>query len=115
MKITLTKDQSEALESALDLQGCNKANVVEWHATNLWDGKRKALNGMPLDTLIRALYVGYEVEPSPDEKIAQKYKELQGLYTIRMCESNGGFYAGKLEGIRFTLDTLNVKVKGVNC
>jgi hypothetical protein len=108
LKVVLTNEQAEALESALDLQGSNLANVVEWHATNLWDGKRKALNGLQLDTLIRALYVGYEVEPSRDEK-------LRALYMEHKVPNGPGYHLGVLCGIQEVLNIYGIKVRGVNC
>jgi hypothetical protein len=107
MKVLLTKEQAEALESSLDLQGCKKADVVEWHATNLWDGKRKALNQFPLDTLIRALYVGYELEMSPEEKVREFFEAVNG--------GEFSYNAGIRKGIIQTLELLGKKIKGVNC
>ncbi|MFS0776221.1 hypothetical protein ABC255_09460 [Neobacillus sp. 3P2-tot-E-2] len=106
MKAVLTKEQAEALESALDLQGCSKADVVEWHAKNLWDGKREALNGMSLDILIRALYVGYELEKSLEEKVRELFETYNGAAF--------SYNAGIRKGIIQTLELLGKKIKGVN-
>jgi hypothetical protein len=62
---------------------------------------------MSVDTLIRALYVGYEIEPSPEEKINNWYQNLTNI-------TSGTYADGVKEGIRGTLDFLNIKLKGVN-
>jgi hypothetical protein len=64
-KVILNQKEVQALDSALDVSGNDKASVVHWHSQNLWDGNRQCLNELDLDTVIRALYVGYEIEESP--------------------------------------------------
>jgi hypothetical protein len=112
-KVLLTKEQAEAIESALVLNSRNY--IVDWKTKNLFTGKREPLNNMELDTLIRALYVGYELEPSPEEKLAKIFHEAKDFYKKHMVGPSGSFHAGQLEGIVITLDLFNIQVKGVNC
>lgn len=52
-----------------------------------------------------ALYYGYEVELTPEEIIKEKYEELLDYEPIdRACK----------DSFRFVLDTLSIKIEGVN-
>jgi hypothetical protein len=113
MNVLLTKEQAEALEFAK--AKVKKEDIVRWHVDHIWTDEEKPLRGLSLDTLITALYVGYEIEPSPEEKITKIYKEAQDFYKKYIAEASGSFHAGQLEGIRITLDLFNHKIKGVNC
>jgi hypothetical protein len=105
MKIVmLSKIEAEAISSALEVNGGDKAALVHWHAQDLWDGDRQPLNDLDLDTVIRALYVGFEIEPSPEAKVREYY--------VNMLFANGETYA---EIIKCTLDLLGTKVEGINC
>jgi hypothetical protein len=89
-KAKLTKEQAEALELAKetwskDIIVCLhvERNANDWH-------KCKGLNGMILDTLIRALYIGYEVEQTEQEKIQEIWKEINnGMndFTTDICKA----------------------------
>jgi hypothetical protein len=100
-KVMLTKTEAEALESALEVNGGDKANVVHWHAQDLWDSKRAPLNNLDLDTICRALYVGFEIEASPEDNAREFYNEVV---------VHGYGYI-----IRHTLNLLNIKISGINC
>jgi hypothetical protein len=106
-KVTLTKPQSDALISALEDCHGDKAHIVEWHRKGVWSSKRKALNDLELDTIIRALYLGYEVQ-NPEEKVREYFLE-------HLLASEQKYDAGVLDGIRTTLNYLNILIKGVNC
>lgn len=63
-KVKVTKEQAEEIEFA---QGYHlEEYVIKAHTgATTWElvGKFKGLNKLVLDKLIRALYIGYEVEP----------------------------------------------------
>jgi hypothetical protein len=101
-KVILSKDEVIALESALEVSGGDKANVVQWHVADLWDGKRAPLNDLDIDTVCKALYAGYEIEASPEEQLLKMYKFYR----------DNGFAREIIEEV---LATLNVKVQGINC
>jgi hypothetical protein len=101
-KVMISKEEAVALESALEVGGGDKSNVVQWHAKDLWDGNRAALNNLDLDTVCAALYVGYEIEPGPEEKILDLYK----FY------SDNGIASEVIEEV---LGIFEIPIKGINC
>lgn len=104
---------SQAIANAIEdtrSNGFSDESIISAHAImpNNWSLKEnKALNGMSLDTLIRALYFGYEIEQTPEEKILDEYNWRKPLN----CGVEGGMYR---EGMKFVLNALNIKIKGVN-
>jgi hypothetical protein len=116
-KVMLAKEEIEALESALEISGGDKANVVQWHSTNIWDGKQAPLNDLDLDTVCTALYVGYEIEVGPEEKIRAYFLESEKLHTKFYKEENPKhlYIKGTIDGIKDTLNLLNIQIKGINC
>ncbi|MEC0369996.1 hypothetical protein [Paenibacillus chibensis] len=56
------------------------------------------------DTLLAALVNGYEREKTPEDKIRAVYEE----------PADGEYAQGYEDGIVFTLDTLGIKIAGVN-
>lgn len=78
--------------------------IIDSHVRmpNGWNTESNAyaLNGLDLDTLIRALYIGYEVELTPEERILEYYQATQ--------------WVQEKDAITFVLETLNIKIKGVN-
>jgi hypothetical protein len=100
-KVMLSKEEAKALESALEVNGGDKANVVHWHARELWSNEREVLNDLDLDTVCRALYEGYEIEPSPEEKIKTYYDATPKGYTTAVIED--------------VLNLLNIQIQGINC
>jgi hypothetical protein len=118
-KVVLTKEQAGALESAKRTQrdnGYDLSEISAWKAKEeLFAGDEEPLNHISLETLNIALYLGYEVEPSPEDKLAKIYKEAQFFYKKHIANSSGSYHAGQLEGIQIALDLFNIRVKGVNC
>lgn len=100
-KAMISKKEAEALESALEINGGDKSGVIHWHAQNLFDGKRKPLNDLDLDTVCRALYVGYELEPAPEEQVLKIYNFYR----------DNGFAREVIEEV---LAALNVEIQGIN-
>jgi hypothetical protein len=114
--MTVSKEVAEALEKVKEDQKNNFARIVEYHVEESpeWSSELAPLNSLSLDSMIRALYIGYEVEKTPEEKI----KELFDSYGPQLT----GFRAGHHEpddervqmGIKLTLDKLGMKVEGIN-
>jgi hypothetical protein len=98
-KVLLTKEQAEALESALEINGGDRAGVSQWHAQNIWTGKQEPLGDLDLETVNVALYVGYEIEKGPAEKVYDYY--LNNIERGPVIEN--------------VLNLLNIKIKGINC
>jgi hypothetical protein len=104
-KVMLSKEEAQALEAALEINGGVNANVVSWHAVNgLWEGDRSALNDLDLDTVARALYIGYEIEPSPGDKVKEYFDQL----------NNKSLSSGRVVVID-VINLLNLQIKGINC
>lgn len=100
-KIQISKEEAVALESVLEVNDGDKASVVHWHARELWTENRSCLNDLDLDTICTALYVGYEIEPCPEDKVLDFYEVNAKNHHIE--------YA-----VRHTLNLLNIQVKGIN-
>ncbi len=64
-KVILTKEQAKSVENVLRRAG-NKVFIIRMHdkAHEPWVNNEASLNGISTDTLIRALYIGYEVQPT---------------------------------------------------
>jgi hypothetical protein len=100
-KVMLTKAEVEALESAVRNSDDDKQSIVAWKVTDLFTHDEEPLNRMPLETIIKALYVGYEIEQSPEDLARDFYNSV-------VIHGNGHI-------IRHTLNLLNIKISGINC
>src|SRR5690625_3495325 len=62
-KVKLTNDQAKAIEKLKGGKFYINAYPVEYKVKHSFKGKLEALNSLTTDEFIRALYIGYEVEP----------------------------------------------------
>lgn len=70
-----------------------------------------AIKNIPLDTLIRALYIGYEVEPTPEEKVADILAQLDDMANdYRYHFDNREKYENQAKIVREVLNILGVKL-----
>lgn len=61
------------------------------------------------------LACGYEVTPSPEEIILENYKKAKKIVETEEDDRNAPLInEGYLQGIKETLDTLGIKIKGIN-
>jgi hypothetical protein len=104
-KVKLQKEVAEALEFAKSK--VSKEDIVRWHVDHIWTDDEKPLQSLSLDHLITALYVGYELEVSPEEKVKEYF-----LNHLKLEDQV--YHNGVLNGILKTLELLNIKLKGVN-
>lgn len=120
-KVKVTKEVAEAIELVKPYNTLDQ--IVKVSALNKWGGDEddyaECLNScqLPLNTLITALYIGYEVEESPEDKASEAF--LDALKKRRQAhddEDNDAsyFYKGYMTGIRFMAETFDIKVVGVN-
>lgn len=100
-KVKLTREQAYLLEHIL--VDYSKENIVKWAATEKYSADHP-LYSMPLNTLISALYVGYEVDPSAEDKLLDLYCQL----------SHSQFGDVGKDAMKRTLEILDIKVKGIN-
>lgn len=103
-KVVIKKDQAEDIEELLRIK--SKELIVKQHLNGPgnWIADYDSLNWMVTDTLIKALYIGYEVEKTPEEKLVEYYKELK----FNASSADIAF------GITETLKILGLKVEGIN-
>jgi hypothetical protein len=107
--LTLKKNVALAVESVM--MNNSKEDIIKFHIDrDEWTGEWSPLNSLTLDYLVRAVYIGYEIEKTPEEKVKELY------------DSYGPSRHGKREpsdervrmGIKLTLNTLGMKVEGIN-
>lgn len=58
-KPIITQEQADAIESLADNK---KGLAVDFHVKAIWENEHGVLNDLSTDQLIKALYIGYEVE-----------------------------------------------------
>ncbi|MBU8597307.1 hypothetical protein KM908_14270 [Alkalihalobacillus clausii] len=100
--VVLTKEQAEAIQT-LDRLPVGKDDVIKQKAMGrVWGRDLTCIDSLSLDELARALYVGYEVEKTQEER----YEDVMGVY---MDASDWDRSV-----IELTLDLLGIKIEGVN-
>ncbi|TYR75547.1 hypothetical protein FZC79_10270 [Rossellomorea vietnamensis] len=104
-KVKLTQAQADAIEKIIDR---NKAEMVTCHIEDPSGWFYEELKTMGVDTFIRAMYIGYEVEKTPGEKILDIWN------TWDPERSNDEGDRGIREGIKMVLKALDMKVDGIN-
>jgi hypothetical protein len=120
-KVVITKAQAEALEHWLETFTGGKEELVKTHILGEeWVDESEALNGLSLERLIVALYIGYEVYQSPEEQIKSYYENLVHSRNFASATAIGGRitheeWQREIYGVEKTLDFLNIKIDGVNC
>jgi len=117
-KVKVTKEVADALCDRL--KWITPWEIVGTSARNGWDERGRnncgCLNArnLHLDTLIKALYVGYEIEETPQESIKRKVEKSRTTIDEYAALDVQIWHRGYIEGIRYTLDTLGIEIEGVN-
>lgn len=94
-KVKLTKEQADIIGDLISEGKSTIVHTIAKHSVNSrgWNKKNlEPLNGIPLDTLIRALYIGYEVESTPEEMILNEYLRSDTGDKTDMAYQNGMEY-----------------------
>ena len=111
-KIILSKRVAVALEKALSNNLNNKEVILKIHSDVCnydykdWSGGNfQYLNELSLEQMAIALYVGYQVEETPEEK-------LLNLYGYYIENSDNGIEEDVIETV---LEILGIKIEGINC
>lgn len=116
-KVQVSKEVADALDYVTSR--FKKEIIINAHVKcpNGWEDSRKvALNLLDLDILIRALYFGYSIEQPPEEIILENFKKAEWIVDTEEDDRNAPLInEGYLMGTKDTLDTLGIKIKGVNC
>jgi hypothetical protein len=116
--VTLTREQAKAIEEVKS-NGA-KATMISMHATNenRWSDAYKALNGMALDVLVKALYEGYDVkaekvvvDPDVFSRLLTSFERKEEHYEKEAEGFNGEFYRGKHHAYGFAAGYLREAMK----
>lgn len=109
-KVTVSREVSEILEQQRD-NGLHES-TIKYHAMEPegWLEDAAPLNGLPLDTLIRALYVGYEIQLTPEEELAEFIDEHYGKHDPMFRKPSDDYHYGLSRGARKAAEILGVKL-----
>lgn len=110
-KAKLTSDQAKSLRELTNNPGWSMADIVKQHAEDSsgWANDCQGLNGMDLDVLIRAIYIGYE-ELTVEEQLHNAYIKPDDEDTKDDIFYNEAFN----DGFRAVLNIIGMKIKGIN-
>ncbi|WP_338465137.1 hypothetical protein [Shouchella rhizosphaerae] len=104
--LVLTKEQAEAIQTLNRLSG-GKDEVLKQKALGrVWGRDLACIDSLSLDELARALYVGYEIEKTQEER----YEDVREAY----LDSIGHANFEERDAILLTLDLLGITIEGVN-
>lgn len=93
------------------------ANYVKAGCRLFWKDDFNVMRELSDDALFKALYVGYEIEETPEEKLLVKFDWVRDEY--KKAWDKGDDYniskmQGMYDGIKVALETLSIKIKGIN-
>lgn len=111
-KIKVSRKVADALDYLLasELYRENRSHILKVQARSgpAWHTNTPAecLNGVDIMTIAEALVNGYEADMTPEEKLADKYSSIRHYESAKT--------KGFIEGIEYAIDTLGLKIKGIN-
>jgi hypothetical protein len=113
-KVKLTKEQANAIEY---VKGRHTQNDIMWNHVkdpSGWLEQASAMNNMDFDVLVKALYFGYEVELQPEEKLIEVFSKYlnDGLQQWHPIAQERHHLI--CQGIKIAVDTLGLKINGIN-
>lgn len=112
-KVKITKSLAKAIEGALD--ECGSIDGVLANHDYDWIEECTPLNELNHHQLAIILINGYEVEQTPEDKIKEYYKYITDeLEVATMDGENWNVLRNTKDTIKFVLDTLNIKIDGIN-
>jgi hypothetical protein len=115
-KVKLPKEVAEAIEKMLR-EGIVASDIVFDHVLLLHRNQAwprfPQLNQISTDMLIRALYLGYEIKETPEDKVRKQFAYLASPNTGQ-CIEDAALKSAEADGIKFALNTLGIKIEGVN-
>lgn len=103
-KVKLRREVAETIDRAFRDYASISHIVSNKARGNVFPETYDLLNTLDLDTLIRTLYIGYEVEETPEDKV-------RSIYKCPIDSWNPNAYKA---GIEDTLRALGIKIEGVN-
>src|SRR5690554_6255011 len=105
-KVKLTSEQANALKYVLESYYASEIVIKHARAASdedKWIGKAESLNELTMDFLIKALYIGYEVEYTPEELVKQYYDTVKEFWKDEKFYDQKEKYWGEIRGIEHTL------------
>lgn len=107
-KVTVSREVAEALCTMR--HEYSPREIIERHVRGAMLAYPE-LDNLLLDTLIRALYIGYEVEKSPEEELAEYIVEMANKFNdLSFCPDEISCFKGRIEGARKAAEILGVKL-----
>lgn len=113
-KVKLTKRQIEALEHARSTYQVSELIAAHAQYGFGWSGRCYALRTMNLDTLIKALYYGYEALLTPEERLLEAYKNYEQSSLSADDRESRELNHMVCLGIKLAVETLGIKIEGIN-
>lgn len=97
-KVKITQEQADEIVDAK--QKYENILILEMYEIA---GKMHYCDNLDRDTFIRAVYIGYEVEDTPEDKVWNYYKEL-----LKNCDEKGYM------AVRTVLKLLGKEIRGID-
>ncbi len=115
-KVKVSQKVVAAYQELLDKhEGNTLAVVYEWSEQLLPHKTDSILKTIDWNTLLALITNTYKViELTPEKDIAEIYIDAQQNSKSKKSVSNSAFNEGICDGIRITLNLLNIKIEGVN-
>jgi hypothetical protein len=111
--VTVSREVAEAINYALNV--AKPEDVIGWFVKGYWHASEVAvLDSLPLDTLIRALYIGYEVKKSPEHRLLTYIRDIVPEGTSVYDAFNISYLNGKADGAREAAKILRVELSTIN-
>lgn len=109
-KLKLTKNQSSHLENLMGTY--SKKSIIEYYLNepSVYDHMDGGINTLEFNDLMVAMYNGYEVEQTVEEKLLETYK--RGLKLVdkeKEIAQTGAFQLG----MQNALSIIGMKIKGI--
>jgi hypothetical protein len=113
-KVKLPRKVGEAIED-MRAKGLPLNEIVERHINkdHILVNNVECVGFLSTDTLIRALYIGYEVEETPEDRIRALFNTITPEGWKFNNNPQDSIYLQR-SAVRTVLDILNIKIEGVN-
>ncbi|WP_310877096.1 hypothetical protein [Priestia megaterium] len=102
----------EALKGKMDNEAIIKEFMDNEHNIVFENSDVRPLRYINLDTLIKALYIGYKIKPKPEDVVRSHFE-----YALKEAKSDDYDvkFTGKatVEAIRLVTDVYDIKIEGV--
>ena len=84
--------------------------MMKYKTDKLFGIRSDELNHIEIEVFLKCLTFGYELEETKEEKLLKQYK--QELINYKVYDDPNSFWY--CQGIRYTLNMLDKKIKGIN-